>query len=228
MNGCKEPYFHNLESYIFRELKYVNVSLLQTNISGVSHARNIGLDIAQGEYITFVDDDDYISASYLEELYQKSSPNVIALSYGVTFGEEQNSFSYRVSKEYAKKYTLGIQHFSKIRHYFSGPWMKLIHRDIIGDRRFDVSFENGEDSLFMFLISDRIRNVDFTSNSAIYYRRFRPNSATTKQRSCLQRMLNACRLVGAYTNIYFRKSSHYDLRFYITRILGTLKAVFVR
>lgn len=36
---------------------------------GVSHARNIGVDKAQGEYLTFVDGDDYLAADYLENLY---------------------------------------------------------------------------------------------------------------------------------------------------------------
>lgn len=45
------------------------IHVISTENSGVSHARNIGVDKAQGEYLTFVDGDDYLAADYLENLY---------------------------------------------------------------------------------------------------------------------------------------------------------------
>lgn len=36
---------------------------------GVSHARNVGLSVAAGRYITFIDADDHVKADYLEQLY---------------------------------------------------------------------------------------------------------------------------------------------------------------
>ena len=38
--------------------------------SGAAHARNIGLELAQGEYIGFVDSDDYLDRTMFEKLYQ--------------------------------------------------------------------------------------------------------------------------------------------------------------
>ena len=38
--------------------------------SGVSHARNVGIDASCGEYITFIDSDDRIPNNYLENLYE--------------------------------------------------------------------------------------------------------------------------------------------------------------
>ncbi len=38
--------------------------------SGVSHARNVGIDASCGEYITFIDADDRIPNNYLENLYE--------------------------------------------------------------------------------------------------------------------------------------------------------------
>ena len=45
------------------------IHVISTENGGVSHARNIGVDKAQGEYLTFVDGDDYLAADYLENLY---------------------------------------------------------------------------------------------------------------------------------------------------------------
>ena len=38
---------------------------------GVSNARNTGIDLAQGEYIYFIDSDDWIDTNYLEEMLTK-------------------------------------------------------------------------------------------------------------------------------------------------------------
>ena len=103
--------------------------------------------------------------------------------------------------------------------------MKLIHRDIIGSRRYDTSFKNGEDSLFMFLISDRMKNVTFASEDAIYFRRVRKNSAATVVRPFCDVFRNSVRLIIEYTRIYVSNMQEYDFRFYATRVLGAIKAV---
>lgn len=58
----------------------MNVSLTFTPESGASNARNIGIQLARKEYITFVDDDDFISPNYLEKLLEHSKPNRITMA----------------------------------------------------------------------------------------------------------------------------------------------------
>ena len=47
------------------------IELISIRNSGVSHARNVGIDNARGEYITFVDSDDYIDEVMYESLMKK-------------------------------------------------------------------------------------------------------------------------------------------------------------
>ena len=45
------------------------VCVIHKENGGLSDARNVGIDIATGKYLTFIDSDDYVSISYIEELY---------------------------------------------------------------------------------------------------------------------------------------------------------------
>lgn len=104
--------------------------------------------------------------------------------------------------------------------------MKLMHRELIGGRKFNTAFKNGEDSLFLFEISDRFDKVDFTSPNAIYYRNIRVGSATTSL-SLYRRLLNCLKLAREYTRIYFSNTKKYNIRFYVLHLAGVLKTIIV-
>lgn len=227
LNGCKEPYYSQIKEYINHNFVGYNVNFIQTDTGGVSNARNMALDVAKGEFITFIDDDDYISPKYLEELYKSASPDTISLCYAYAFNdghpEIQLPFSLtKVYDEYNSKPRYKL--YSKVRKYFSGPCMKLIPMSIIQGRRFDSRFENGEDSIFMFLISDKIDRLSFASNDATYYRRYRDGSAVMRIRSTKDRINNNIRCIKVYTKIFF--SGKYDFLFYMSRIMAEVRCVF--
>ena len=227
LNGCYEPFYTKINNFIEAH-KDSNFILLHTETPGVSNARNIALKRAKGRFITFIDDDDYISDCYLQELLEISDNETIGLCRPIAFYDGENKeLSYRITKVF-DKYADGKKHnFQIARKFFSGPCMKLIAKDIIQDRQFNTTFKNGEDSLFMFEISDKFRFIKFSSPNAIYYRRYRTNSASTKKRSYKKRIFNASRLILAESKLYFTSFKTYSTKFYFTRILGAIKAIFL-
>lgn len=227
LNGCKEPYESDIKRFISKQMHQMNVIYVQTDQGGVSYARNFALDIAKGEYITFVDDDDYVSEGYLMELFSKASKSTISLARPIAFNDLTKDIdkNYSIEREFFRCSSSGIQFFYKPKKFFSGPCMKLIHKNIIGNRRFDVNFKNGEDSLFMFLISDRMKYVDFTSAQAIYYRRIRLNSAISNNHCFFYRLKNSSRMIKEYIKIYCSNYINYNEWFLFTRILGALRSI---
>ncbi len=227
LNGCNEPYYTQIQQFIAEHMSAQRVRLIQTDAAGVSNARNIGLDSAQGDYIAFIDDDDYVSATYLEEMQSLTTGDNIVICYPYAFndGEAQQQLPYRITDAYnqcAGKNNISLN--SMARKFFSGPCMKLIPATCIGNKRFDVRFKNGEDSLFMFLISNRIRTISITTQNAIYYRRYRNNSANFST-NIKQRFYNALRLTSEYTKIYFTHIQEYNFLFFFTRILGSIRSI---
>lgn len=101
LNGCNEPYNTQIKEWLSEHV-CLQVQYFQTDIGGASNARNMALDIAKGEYVAFIDDDDFISPSYLEELYDKATPDVVALCYPYAFndGYIEKQLPYVVTKAY--------------------------------------------------------------------------------------------------------------------------------
>ena len=223
LNGCNEPYNTHILEWLSKH-QDLQVRYIQTDIRGVSNARNMALDIVKGEYVAFIDDDDFISPSYLKELHDKATPDVVALCYPYAFndGYIEKQLPYAITKAYDYCVKHDSQNIvSMASKFFSGPCMKLIPMNFIHDRRFDVRFCNGEDSLFMFLISDKVKQVTFTSKQAIYYRRYRQGSALFSM-TLKQCLVNSFQLIKSYSQIWSKHPLEHSFVFYITRILGAV------
>lgn len=225
LNGCNEPYNTQIKNWLLKH-NDLQVQYFQTNEGGVSNARNIALDNVKGEYVTFIDDDDLVSSVFLEELYKGASTtnNIVSLCYPYAFkdGKIDKQIHYTVTDAYNYCVKNKCKSLSSVaRKFFSGPCMKLIPMNIIGDRRYNKHFKIGEDSLFMFLISNRIKNVALTSYKAVYYRRYRDESASFTNRTIKEQILNNLRLIWEYIKIFIHGG--YSPYFFVTRVASRVR-----
>lgn len=225
LNGCTEPFKSAIENYIANKMQGMNINFIHTEVGGVSNARNLALDQVKGEFVTFIDDDDFVSPKYLELLFEKANAETISICYPFAFndGNATSHVTYPmmlVFEEIHKNTNISIS--SKVRKFFSGPWMKLIPMSFIQDRRFDVRFKNGEDSLFMFLISDKFKKFAFTSKEAIYYRRYREGSAVTRRRKRSEVIKTGIFQIGMYLSYFLRNPFKYNSNFFMTRLIASV------
>lgn len=147
-------------------------SLKQKN-SGVSSARNLGLKNAKGDWICFVDSDDYLSPDYVEVLVHNAQKGISLAISGLTYFSDSvcgkmSFFDQVYTKEDIFSAIISQQLYQK-----GGPVGKLFKKDIIVERNifFDVHMSYAEDYNFLLQYLKYIDRVKFLSRSDTYYYR---------------------------------------------------------
>ncbi|MEC6909357.1 glycosyltransferase family 2 protein [Photobacterium piscicola] len=123
-----------------------NIKYYKQQNKGVSSARNLGLDNANGEYVLFVDADDLLYDEKLSSYvaYAKSNKaDVVISDYLVKFYDKE----FQVRPERINIPSLLIENSIQGKLH-SALWNKLIKRSFIEENRFDIKLKYMEDQLF--------------------------------------------------------------------------------
>lgn len=168
-----------LEEYAKKDERIIVIN--QEN-AGVSAARNHGLDIATGEYIAFVDSDDWLEPECYElavDAYFSNPKTDLVCFFPNNINEKLPERDYIRIKNWHSKFTKGLQQKSVklITRMFLPPWAFLYKASIIQGLK--LKFENykiSEDVLFNLMYMIKVKYLYFI-DKCLYNYNIRNSSA---------------------------------------------------
>lgn len=147
---------------------------------GVSRARNVGLKAAEGEYICFLDSDDYYAESYvcsMRNLIEENNADVVICNHYDVNEQGDILFASEIPEGYISKELLYEKIFltSEIGGF---SCTKIYRADLIRDIVFNEEIHICEDTYFCCQVYEKATRIYVTSEKLYYYRQH-CNSATS-------------------------------------------------
>ncbi|CEP50983.1 capsular polysaccharide biosynthsis protein [[Clostridium] sordellii] len=178
-----------LEEY---EIKYSNFKVINQENKGLSGARNTGIAECKGEYIYFLDSDDYIDLNAMKYCYDEAKKNNLdILTFDAeTFLDEQSSIDAVNKEEFYRddliesKIMSGEEFYvyaNRNRAYRAPVWLNFYKRKFIENN--NLNFYEGivhEDEIHTsksFILAKKVKYIP----KRFFFRRIRENSIMTKE-----------------------------------------------
>lgn len=161
-----------------------NIIAINQENGGPSKARNTGIDSANGEWIMFVDPDDYLSPNIIEELFSnlEKDTDIICCSCIVDIGNrklESNFYNHNiVASNYKEKNEFFKQlldyTYSQKKNIYTAigvPWGKLYRKSFLLNYniRFDKRLRRMQDNIFNMYAFYYAKEIKYINKSLYFY-----------------------------------------------------------
>ena len=138
---------------------------------GVCSARNVGLKYAQGDFITFIDSDDWVESDILEryiETYNRTHADWVRCCYVREYGDKSHVVS--IDEETILYSHADIEVFVEKHRLYGFLWNSLFKKSILDGITFDENITWCEDHIFSYQYVLRCRSVAIITSPLYHYR----------------------------------------------------------
>lgn len=153
------------------EKKDSRIIVIHKENGGLSSARNIGLDHCHGQYVSFVDSDDWIDERFIEVLYEGIIDNEVDISvvgvWRVYPDKKISPTENMATRIFSKEETVYSYLYFK-NNLVGGVADKLFRTELFNDIRFPMGITS-EDRYAWALICNKIRKLYFNPEPLYYY-----------------------------------------------------------
>ena len=226
---------------IIKKYKDKRIRIITTENKGLSVSRNIGIDNAKGDYLYFIDSDDYIEPDTIEYLYNLNKKNNTLIStcksidvydYNVNINNKKEKIDILLNQDMLIKILLWQNRTEAL-------WNKLIKKELLNDLRFEDRIIN--DIAFTHKLIINTDKISY-SNQIKYYHLIHNENISVRKRENLDRVedmykaiierynyikeiypdfkYNELGIIDGITRLYFTKSK--KVKKYL-RELGVIK-----
>lgn len=204
------------------------IKIINKKNEGVSVARNLGIEKATGEYIAFIDSDDWIDTEFCERLYssvKKEKAELGICNYIKENLDFKEFYDIKINKKILYEEDIQKTFLSKLIERdegervhnlagFRGPCAKLYKKEILNnyDIKFDENLVIGEDFLFNLNFLQKTKRI--TLDKGYYYHyRTNFNSATMKyKKDCFKIYEEILKQLEEFLNkndIYYKNKNRF-------------------
>lgn len=182
---------------------------------GVSIARNTGLEVVNGHYISFIDGDDYINKDYFEKLLKKikeEDVQCVICGFNRIYNGTSEIVTYKENTIYSKEKFL--EKILNVQGGIGTACGKLWEKEAINSIRFNENIKIAEDSLFAIKAIKNVNNV-YVMDEALYNYRFNKDSAVRKYKEDFVEMcLDSMKAAKEYIEEEYKTNEKIVKRFY--------------
>lgn len=145
------------------------IRVIHKKNGGVSSARNAGIEVSSGEWLCFVDSDDYIVPTYLEDFCIAGGQDLLIQGYKK---EYQNGMVECFGFDNCTSDSIPeILSYTELNYIINSPCFKLFKKQIVKENniKFDEKTSYGEDHLFVLDYLKHIHNINYSNSKGYIY-----------------------------------------------------------
>lgn len=205
-DGSKDKSLQICERYAQKDNRII---VFEKENEGVSSARNLGIEKSHGEFITFVDSDDYLEENFCEEMLERAykySVDYVTCGYKRVY---DNGHIEYINNDCSEKVITSNNYLNFLLNVQMGygfAHMKLIRKRAIRNIKFDKNLKVGEDALFNVMLCNNLKKV-LIYNKSLYNYYFNSDSVVRKfDENYDKKYIKSMEIMTQYINEKYKNS----------------------
>lgn len=151
----------------------IRIKYFSKENEGVSKTRNLGINIATGKYLCFIDSDDFLEEDFLINLYNHAQDNsdMIVSNWKILNDGNLVDSHLNFPEDFNQTHTIHKEHFriiNRIVYIWSSAYKNAIIKS--HELKFDEKMDYCEDVLFFISYFDKCHTISFSNNHSYIHR----------------------------------------------------------